>query len=97
MVRTVSNSLAVFFFAENPVLNQAEPDNHGFIIRIWRESRDPSHAEPEWRGSIEHVDDGRRMYFRELVKVLGFMHPYVHAMRMRRHWTERVAGWFKRT
>jgi hypothetical protein len=41
-----------------------------FIVRVWRERGEGRGAAVEWRGSIECVEDGERVYFRDL-NVLG--------------------------
>jgi hypothetical protein len=35
-----------------------------FLIRLWQEPREGA-GSPIWRGSIEHVQSGRRCYFLE--------------------------------
>ena len=35
-------------------------DTHVFIVRLWREPREIASAEPEWRGTVEHVPTGER-------------------------------------
>jgi hypothetical protein len=46
---------------------------HSFIVRIWYEA-DESHAEGvTWRGSVDHVSSGRRLYFDELGAFLRFL------------------------
>jgi len=37
-------------------------------------------AEPIWRGVIEHVDRGTRVYFDQLEQIAIHMLPYVEAM-----------------
>lgn len=34
--------------------------DHLFIVRIWNEA---AHGGDGWRGSVEHVPSGQRMYF----------------------------------
>jgi hypothetical protein len=41
-----------------------------FIVRVWRERGEGRGAAVEWRGSIESVDGGERVYFRDL-RVIG--------------------------
>lgn len=44
-------------------MNTNEPSIHTFIIRIWREADDGASI---WRGSVECVQSGERVYFQEL-------------------------------
>ena len=45
-----------------------------FIVRVWCERSDPpAELVRDWRGSIEHVESGDRMYFRELAAIGEFM------------------------
>jgi hypothetical protein len=44
-----------------------------FIVRIWRERGEGRGAAVEWRGSIECVDGGERVYFRDLSVIRGFL------------------------
>lgn len=46
-----------------------------FIVRVWCEPdrAAESAANFEWRGSIEHLDSGRRSYFRELSAIVEFI------------------------
>lgn len=51
-----------------------------FIVRIWCEQGDADSAMPEWRGSVEHVESGQRVFFRNLEAVLDFMRPHLHGI-----------------
>ena len=44
-----------------------------FIVRVWRESREREPDAGEWRGSIEEVESGDRIYFTDLAAVAGFI------------------------
>jgi hypothetical protein len=44
-----------------------------FIVRIWRERNDAAGAAVEWRGSIECVEGGERVYFRDLNVMESFL------------------------
>lgn len=44
---------------------------HLFIVRIWYES--PQLARPPWRGSVEHVPSGQRLYFASLGDLNDFI------------------------
>ncbi|WP_226469192.1 hypothetical protein [Luteimonas panaciterrae] len=49
-----------------------------FIVRVWCERGDADSASCEWRGSVEHVQSGQRVFFRHLEAVLEFMKPHLH-------------------
>ena len=51
-----------------------------FIVRIWCERGDDSAPAPEWRGSVEHVQSGKRMFFRHLDAVIDFMKPHLEGI-----------------
>jgi len=44
-----------------------------FIIRIWRDDREDTVSEVVWRGSIESVRNGDKVYFRELAVIETFL------------------------
>lgn len=48
-----------------------------FIVRIWCERGDADATMPEWRGSVEHVESGQRVFFRNLEAVVDFMKPHL--------------------
>jgi hypothetical protein len=52
-----------------------------FIVRVWCECGDPPRDEVrDWRGSIEHVETGERVFFRELAAVIEFMTAHLKAL-----------------
>jgi hypothetical protein len=44
-----------------------------FIIRIWRDDREDTFTEVVWRGSIENVRSGDKVYFRKLAVIEDFL------------------------
>jgi hypothetical protein len=42
---------------------------HAFVVKVWLERREIAGAQPEWRGRIDHVQSGRRVYFRHLAEI----------------------------
>ena len=52
-----------------------ERQSASFIVRVWCEPDRlaDSNAPLEWRGSIEHIDSGRRVYFRDLHAIEDFV------------------------
>ena len=51
-----------------------------FIVRIWCERGDGGSAVAEWRGTVEHVESGQRVFFRHLDLILEFMKPHLRAI-----------------
>lgn len=55
-----------------------EDRSAAFIVRVWCESGgDATGAVRAWRGSIEHVSTGQRIFFMELDAVIAFMRPHL--------------------
>jgi hypothetical protein len=54
-----------------------EDHTASFIVRIWREMGGGDSASQEWRGSIEHVQSGRRTFFRDLRAITEFMQSHL--------------------
>lgn len=52
-------------------------NSHSFIVRLWRESREIEDAISEWRGMIEHVESGERIYLRDLNTIVYFIAKYL--------------------
>jgi hypothetical protein len=50
---------------------------HAFIVRLWIEPHQMNHAEPIWRGVIERVDSGDRVYFDQLEKMSTYFAQYL--------------------
>lgn len=57
-----------------------EDRSAAFIVRIWCEP-DPGASPPlVWRGSVEHVASGRRVYVRDFVAIEAFIRPHVERL-----------------
>jgi hypothetical protein len=54
-----------------------EDHTASFIVRIWRERGEGLKVSQEWRGAIEHVQSGRRNFFRDLSEIANFMKPHL--------------------
>ncbi len=54
-----------------------EDHTASFIVRIWREVGEGPAVCQEWRGSIEHVESGKRSFFRDLNAIPKFLQPYL--------------------
>ncbi|MCF7220880.1 hypothetical protein [Marilutibacter chinensis] len=51
-----------------------------FIVRVWSERSDRETVAAEWRGSVEHVQSGQRVFFRHLETVVEFMKPHLEGI-----------------
>lgn len=55
-----------------------EDRSAAFIVRVWCESGgEVPGAVRAWRGSVEHVSTGQRVFFTELDAVIAFMRPHL--------------------
>ncbi|WP_169307265.1 hypothetical protein [Chitiniphilus eburneus] len=52
-----------------------EDQTASFIVRVWRERGEYEAGPGEWRGSIEHVQSGKKGFFRDLASMERFMAP----------------------
>jgi len=52
-------------------LNPIDSQRHLFVVRLWCESLPP--ASPIWRGSVEHIPSGQRLYFSSLIDLTDFI------------------------
>jgi hypothetical protein len=50
---------------------------HAFIVKLWLERREIEGAKPEWRGRIDHVQSGKRAYFRDPAQIMRFIQAYL--------------------
>jgi hypothetical protein len=48
-------------------------DTHSFVVRIWNDASNSPEIAASWRGSIDHVGSGKRVYFRDLQKMMRFI------------------------
>lgn len=51
-----------------------------FIVRIWIEHTDRKNVVPIWRGVIEYVNSGERVYFDRLEQIVMYVTPNIEAM-----------------
>ncbi|HNV83017.1 MAG TPA: hypothetical protein PLF92_00920 [Arenimonas sp.] len=58
-----------------------------FIVRVWLESGSDAASAREWRGVIEQVGSGKKIYFRELNAIVEFMKPRLEEIGI--DWRER--------
>ena len=54
-----------------------EEDTQVFIVRFWRETRELEGAHPIWRGSVEHVPSGQRVFVKGFKEIEGIMSSFV--------------------
>jgi hypothetical protein len=48
-------------------------DACSYVIRMWREKAASEQENGEWRGWIEHVQSGRRVFFRDMTVISTFI------------------------
>ncbi len=60
-----------------PVTSLLGDRSASFIVRIWRERGEGLDATVEWRGSIECVDGGEKVYFRDLDVIGSFLKTHL--------------------
>lgn len=48
-------------------------DTQSFIVRIWHESANRSESASAWRGCVDHVGTGQRLYFCDLQGAVRFI------------------------
>jgi len=66
-----------------------EEDTHSFIIRIWDVVDGPGNRPEEtWRGSIDYVGSGKRLYFNDLNSIVKFIHEQI-----RSEGSQSIANW----
>jgi hypothetical protein len=70
-------------------------DTHTFIIRIWREPREPAGRPFRWRGVIEHMASGQSHYLTHLSEIPEFIVPYLAMLGMRIPLFWRFKRWIK--
>jgi len=58
-------------------LESFEEDTQVFVVRFWRETRELEGAHPIWRGSVEHLPTGQRMYVKNLKEAESVMSSFV--------------------
>ena len=61
-------------------MNSFKDLEHAFIIRVWLERRELKGAPSEWRGMIQHVASGKRLYIKDLNQIKPFVHSYLEKM-----------------
>ena len=54
-------------------MDPEERASSAFLIRVWRERREIPEDSPIWRGSIDDVDGGGRVYFMTLPELVDYV------------------------
>ena len=74
-----------------------QADRHSFVVRIWREAGGGPAEAVTWRGSVDHVGSGDRLYFDEPEAIVRFVREQagLRARRPRRLWAA-LLGWIRR-
>ena len=54
-------------------LKAVEKETHSFIVRIWCAGNLEGKASAGWRGSIDYVGSGKRLYFYDLSSIVRFI------------------------
>ena len=57
-----------------------EDQSTAFILRVWCESNRDAIPPFDWRGSIEHVSSGHRVFFRDTAAIVAFVQPYIESL-----------------
>ena len=58
-----------------------EDHSHAFIVRFWLEPSEAQGERPHYRGMIEDVASGRRLYLKKLDHITGFIESYVPGLK----------------
>jgi hypothetical protein len=61
----------------NPNLKSVDQETHSFIVRIWNAADAKAKDSASWRGSIDEVGSGRRLYFYDLESIVRFIREQV--------------------
>ncbi|OWQ90888.1 hypothetical protein CDN99_12060 [Roseateles aquatilis] len=57
-----------------------EDHSAAFILRVWCEPDRGARPGLVWRGSIEHVPSGRRVFFHQAGAIVAFVQPYIDSL-----------------
>jgi len=60
-----------------------------FVVRIWLEPRQMKNAQPVWRGVIERVDNGDRVYFDRLDKMMTYFSEYLNEIGIKMEYSKK--------
>jgi len=54
-----------------------DPNTCSYVIRMWREKAASEQEIGEWRGWIEHVQSGKRVFFHDTAVINSFINEYI--------------------
>ncbi|MCA9957917.1 MAG: hypothetical protein R3E31_12790 [Chloroflexota bacterium] len=60
-------------------------NEHVFVIRIWWEYREIEGELPSYRGVIQHVETGKKQYFKDLGTIQHFITSFLGEMQDQTH------------
>ncbi len=82
--------------ASQPLGSEAPGDTLAFIVRVWPETARPGERPQVWRGSIERVGSGERLYFVRLESIAAFIREHLGLGRTaRRSLWARLIDWLR--
>jgi hypothetical protein len=71
-------------------------DQHSFVVRIWCEAAGNRGDATTWRGSVDHVGSGDRLYFDEPEAIVRFVREQTGLRARPRHWWAAILSWIRR-
>jgi hypothetical protein len=57
-------------------MSSLEKRSHTYVIKIWEERRDLVGSRPIWRGSVDDVQTGQRVYFSSLLQLNDYLQSW---------------------
>jgi hypothetical protein len=57
-----------------------EDNAFSFVVKIWRERREVQGGKPLWRGRVDYVQGGERVYFHRLDLLITFLKEVIGEM-----------------
>lgn len=54
-------------------MDKLPPHDGSFVVRIWWEHGEQSLEAESWRGWVQHVRNGKHLYFRSLAALCAFI------------------------
>lgn len=48
-----------------------------FLVNFWYEPEESTTARDAWRGSVEHIASGKRLYFNDISSLVGFLSTWL--------------------
>ena len=58
-------------------MESIEEQKHAFIVRFWLEPREIEGEKPLWRGVIEYVPSGCKLFLKGLDEITAFIESYL--------------------